>query len=124
MGNIPQFVIAAPSSGAGKTTVARGLMSLLRGHGLAVQPFKCGPDYIDTKFHTTVCGRPSVNLDLFMAGEGHVRALPPTDSAFPEPLPLLDNSHITAATTTPAIITPIFFYALMSVPIYTGRSEM
>ena len=75
MGNIPQFVIAAPSSGAGKTTVARGLMSLLRGHGLAVQPFKCGPDYIDTKFHAAVCGRPSVNLDLFMAGERHVRAL-------------------------------------------------
>lgn len=75
MREIPQFVIAAPSSGAGKTTVARGLMSLLRGEGLAVQPFKCGPDYIDTKFHAAVCGRQSVNLDLFMAGEGHVREL-------------------------------------------------
>lgn len=35
-----------PSSGAGKTTVARGLMSLLLGEGLSVQPFKCGSDYI------------------------------------------------------------------------------
>lgn len=75
METIPQFIVAAPSSGAGKTTVARGLMALLRGKGLKVQPFKCGPDYIDTKFHTAVCGRPSVNLDLFMASADHVRSL-------------------------------------------------
>ena len=60
------FMIAAPMSGSGKTTIARGLMALFREKGYRVQPFKCGPDYIDTKFHTTVCGRPSVNLDTFM----------------------------------------------------------
>ncbi len=69
------FLIAAPMSGSGKTTVARGLMALLRREGCSVQPMKCGPDYIDTKFHAAVCGRPSVNLDLFMATEDHVRQI-------------------------------------------------
>ena len=70
-----QFLIAAPISGSGKTTVARGLMALLTERGYAVQPFKCGPDYIDTKFHTAVCRRPSVNLDTFMASPQHVREI-------------------------------------------------
>ena len=69
------FLIAAPSSGSGKTTIARGLMALLVQRGFCVQPFKCGPDYIDTKFHEAVCGRPSVNLDTFMATPDHVREL-------------------------------------------------
>lgn len=50
-------------------------MALFTRKGKVVQPFKCGPDYIDTKFHATVCGRPSVNLDTFMASEEHVREL-------------------------------------------------
>ena len=69
------FLIAAPTSGSGKTTIARGLMALLTAKGYQVQPFKCGPDYIDTKFHEAVCGRPSVNLDTFMATPEHVREL-------------------------------------------------
>ncbi len=69
------FLIAAPSSGSGKTTIARGLMALLTRKGYSVQPFKCGPDYIDTKFHEAVCGRPSINLDTFMATPDHVREL-------------------------------------------------
>ena len=69
------FLIAAPTSGSGKTTIARGLMALLTLKGLKVQPFKCGPDYIDTKFHEAVCGRPSINLDTFMASPAHVREL-------------------------------------------------
>ena len=71
----PAFLIAAPTSGSGKTTIARGLMALLVSKGLKVQPFKCGPDYIDTKFHASVCGRPSINLDTFMASPEHVREL-------------------------------------------------
>ena len=69
------FLIAAPTSGSGKTTIARGLMALLTSKGMKVQPFKCGPDYIDTKFHASVCGRPSINLDTFMASPEHVREL-------------------------------------------------
>ena len=70
-----KFLIAAPHSGSGKTTIARGLMALMTQKGYCVQPFKCGPDYIDTKFHEKVCGRPSINLDTFMATPEHVREL-------------------------------------------------
>ena len=70
-----KFMIAAPMSGSGKTAIARGLMALLTEEGYRVQPFKCGPDYIDTKFHEKVCGRPSINLDTFMATPEHVRQL-------------------------------------------------
>ncbi len=73
--SIAAFLIAAPHSGSGKTTIARGLMALFREKGYKVQPFKCGPDYIDTKFHEAVCGRPSINLDTFMATPEHVREL-------------------------------------------------
>ena len=69
------FMIAAPASGSGKTTIARGLMALFASKGMRVQPFKCGPDYIDTKFHELVCGRPSINLDTFMASPEHVQHL-------------------------------------------------
>lgn len=75
MRSILQFLIAAPTSGSGKTTVSRGLMALFVKKGLKVQPFKCGPDYIDTKYHEVVCGRLSINLDTFMASQEHVSSL-------------------------------------------------
>lgn len=74
------FLLAAPSSGSGKTTLTLALLRLFAERGLTVQPFKCGPDYLDTRLHTLAASwggsdRTGINLDTFMASKEHVKAL-------------------------------------------------
>lgn len=70
-----QFLIGASSSGSGKTMLTIGLLRAFKNRGLQVQPFKCGPDYIDTKFHALAADKPSINLDLFLSSQEHVKQL-------------------------------------------------
>ena len=70
-----RFLIAAPSSNSGKTTITLGLLRLLHNRGIHVQPFKCGPDYIDTKHHSLAAAADSINLDTFMMSTSHVQDL-------------------------------------------------
>ncbi|MGB6040972.1 MAG: cobyrinate a,c-diamide synthase [Gordonia sp. (in: high G+C Gram-positive bacteria)] len=69
---LPRLVIAAPSTGQGKTTVAMGLMAALRLAGQEVSGHKVGPDYIDAGYHCLATGRPGRNLDPHLVGEERI----------------------------------------------------
>ena len=75
MNNPPGIMISAPGSGTGKTTVMLGLLRAFAEDGLAVQPFKSGPDYIDPAFHLAAAGRNSFNLDTWAMDDGLLSAV-------------------------------------------------
>ena len=70
-----QFLIAAPRSGSGKTTVTCAVLTALQRRGAAPCAFKCGPDYIDPMFHRSALGVESHNLDLYLSAPDTVRTL-------------------------------------------------
>ncbi|MCI9080008.1 MAG: cobyrinate a,c-diamide synthase [Lachnospiraceae bacterium] len=79
---IPRIMIAAGSSGSGKTAITCGLLQVFKNRGLNAVSFKCGPDYIDPLFHKTVLGIPSKNLDTFFVPPGIVQGLMAETAAY------------------------------------------
>lgn len=68
-GAVPGLIVAAPSSGSGKTVLTLGLLRNWQRSGVAVAPFKSGPDYIDAAFHSAAAGQACINLDIWAMRE-------------------------------------------------------
>ena len=72
---IPRILLAGTNSGCGKTTVTCAVLQALVNRKLRVSAFKCGPDYIDTMFHSKVIGAQSANLDCYFFDDNTMRFL-------------------------------------------------
>lgn len=123
MTSLPRVVVAAPSTGQGKTTVATGLMAALHRAGHTVSGHKVGPDYIDPGYHALACGRAGRNLDPHLVGEDRIVPLLLHGAATPTPadvavvegvMGLYDGrvghrgfsstAHVAALTRTPVVL--------------------
>ena len=71
----PQILISAATVGSGKTLFAMGLLRALKNRGLKVQPYKCGPDFVDSQYLSISADNESVNLDPWMSSNTHVQYL-------------------------------------------------
>jgi cobyrinic acid a,c-diamide synthase len=72
MPSCPAFLVAAPASGQGKTTVVAALARLHTRLGRKVRVFKCGPDFLDPQIHAIASNAPCQNVDLWMCGEADI----------------------------------------------------
>ena len=68
------MILAAPSSGAGKTTITLGLLRALRNAGVDIRSAKSGPDYIDPQFHAAATGKPCYNLDAWAMSPERIKS--------------------------------------------------
>src|SRR3954469_25263928 len=75
MAAIPRLVVAAPSSGHGKTAVAVGMIAAFAARGLTTAGFKIGPDHVDAGYLALASGRPGRNLDPRLVGSAALPAL-------------------------------------------------
>ena len=71
----PQILISSASSCSGKTLFAMGLLRLLKNRGMKVQPYKCGPDFIDSQLLSKSGDNETVHLDAWMSSHSHVQFL-------------------------------------------------
>ncbi len=78
--NIPRVILAGTNSGCGKTTVTCALLKALVNRKLNTVSFKCGPDYIDPMFHSSITGSVCGNLDSFFFDENTLKCLLAEDS--------------------------------------------
>jgi cobyrinic acid a,c-diamide synthase len=120
--NVRAIVVAAPSSGSGKTTVATGLIGALRQSGHTVAPFKVGPDFIDPGYHGLAAGRPGRNLDPVLVGEQLIGPLYAhgargADVAVIEGVMGLFDGRIGPVATTPAAGSTAHVAGLLGVPV-------
>lgn len=69
------FILSAPASGSGKTTITLGLLRAFARSGRSVRAAKSGPDYIDPRFHQAACGKPCCNLDAWAMTDDRIKAL-------------------------------------------------
>jgi len=89
---LPRLLVAAPSRGSGKSTVAIGIAAALRSRGRTVQAFKKGPDFIDPMWLSAAAGRRCRNLDFFMMGLERITAAFPERAAGAD-LALVEANH-------------------------------
>ena len=69
---IPRLVLAGTTSGVGKTSITCAIIHALQKKGYSVQPFKVGPDYIDSSYLSSIAKKDAFNLDVWLMGKNRL----------------------------------------------------